>query len=1075
MRQFKDFKNTTFGKADWLIALVLAVASAVIYGFSTAAFAYPGESAHLMVMWKGLDASATTPYPLMAFFAGLFGGGNALAPICGVLAVVSVYLLTAFFVRTRVVGDTTQDFNASAGRVAGIVAAVVFALTPSVRAAATHLEPRLFDFVWAMMCALLVIPWARFDNKLAEHFPLSMSVLLHLFPLVIGALWGLGAVDSGLFIALSPLMLAALVVVPLKKGEKPYLSVVMFAVAALIAFFVFAAQAGGVPKVMATVIGQARGYCRTDGWLVVALLATVPFLVAVCASAKSFNEKGDWVQWLFNIGLGIVSILAVATPLAPYARMEAFGILPVLSSAFVAAVAGYLAAYWWLQIVAKPRVNESKEVVPDGQGRLIAYVCGGLLAIVYLFTLAFNLFTFDSSRGNFADIVAEKVIADLGDRTWLVTDGTLDDHLKLVAAAQGKELNLIALNRDLDRSYRDELAALVKEKNLAGARNSELVLSLSLGVLPFVQDWFAFDPEAAKAVAIFGAPDLWYAAGLKPVPEFLFFGSDPARTPDWDAWKKFDSILHAPKGWGSFQIGKTKNPVDRMRFELRRHIGLVANNRGVWLQDNGKDDEAFALYELDLSEIDVDNVCALFNLFEMSRAKHPKALAKKAAFERRIKSIMDDASRRYRLWALSNYYGYIRNPEIFIRLGFTWARSGRPGDALTQIRRAIDFVPTDRRSSLMNMMAALYASEDERSKSREVYEQVLAKNANDHDALVGMMRLSLLDGDSKQALAYLERATSVGGDDPRIQIELAMVALMKDDLVKARQILSAVTDANASDLRAWSLLAAVTMQMCDATKDEKAKQSLERDLENRILPAMEKQSRSPYDYYVQTTRAFLYLRKGKDRRRQARDAFVVAAKARPDVAATQDIVLGLDISLDDAESAERHAMEVLRRNRKAPLANYVMGSLALRKDDLVKAEQYLVRAADAKRPVVLAMNDLAEVYRRTKRFDEAERYARLAVKTEPNLYVAWETLGSILMDRKGDLEEAQTCIEKACELSKVDGRDEDIRMLISLARVQIARGERKVGRTTLRKVQSRLGELSDFERKEYEELLKNAR
>lgn len=1062
MRQFKS--TTKVGKADWLIAAALAVASALIYGLSTATFAYPGESAHLMVVWKGLDATTATPYPLMAFFAGLFGGGNALAPICGVLAVVSVYLLVSFFVRVRIVGDTTQDFAVSGGRAAGVVSAAVFMLTPAVCSAATHLEPRLFDFVWAMMCALLVIPWTRTEGMLAN-----------LFPLVLGVLWGLGLVDSGLFIALAPLMLVTLVVVPLKKGDKPYLSVMLFAVAALVAFFVFAAQSGGGIKVMVTVMSQVRGYFRTDGWLVVALLATVPFLVTVCASAKSFNEKGDWVQWLFNIGLGIVSILAVATPLAPTARMEPYGILPVLSSAFVAAVAGYLAAYWWLQFVVKPRLNESKEVAPSGRGRLIACVSGGLLAVVYLFTVAFNLFTFDTSRGSFADIAAGKVIADLGDRSWLVTDGTLDDHLKLVASAQGRELNLIALNRDLDRGYRDELAAVVKGKKLAGARNQELVLSLSLGVLPFVQDWFSFDPEAAKAVAIFGAPDLWYAAGLKPVPEFLFFGSDPARTPDWDEWKKFDAILRAPKGWGSFRVGKTKNPVDRMRFELRRHVGLVANNRGVWLQDNGKDDEAFAMYERVLSEIDADNVCALFNLFEMARAKYPKAVAKKAAFERRIKSIMDDANRRYHLWGLSNYYGYIRNPEIFVRLGFTWARSGRPGEALTQIRRAIDFVPTDRRSSLMNMMAALYASEDDRTKSREVYEEVLAKNADDHDALVGMMRLSLLDGDSKQALAYLERATSAGGDDPRIQIELAMVALMKDDLVKARKILGSVTDANASDLRAWSLLAAVTMQMCDATKDEKAKRSLEHDLENRILPTMGKQSRSPYDYYVQTTRAFLSLRKGKEHRRAARDAFIIAAKARPDVTATQDIVLGLDISLDDAESAERHAMEALRRNRKAPLANYVMGSLALRKDDLALAEQYLVRAADAKRPVVLAMNDLAEVYRRLKRFDEAERYARLAVKTEPRLYVAWETLGSVLMDRKGDLEEAQQYIEKACELSKVDGRDEDVRMLISLARVLIARGERKTGRTTLRKVQSRLGELSDFERKEYEELLKNAR
>lgn len=1064
MRTFTNIPKA--GKVDWLIAAVLAAAAALVYGVSTAAFAYPGESAHLMAVWRGLVTEAATPYPLMAFFAGLFGGGNVLAPICGVFAVVAVYLFVSYFVRARIVGDA-QGFALSAGRVAGVVAACVFMLTPCVRSAATHLEPRLFDFTWAMGCALLMIPWAQVRSKAAC-----------LFPIAVGALWGLGAVDSGVFAALSPLMLAVLVVVPIRDGKKPYLPVVLFAVAAFAAFLVFAAQAGGgIVPVMKTVMGQVKGYCRTDGWLVVLLVATVPFLVAVCARAKSFNEKGDWMQWLFNFGLGIVSILAVATPLSPSARMGVHGILPVLSSAFVAAVAGYLAAYWWLQVCVKPAVNESKAVVADGRGRLIACVSGGLLAIVYLFSIFFNLFTFDSSRGDFADIVAEKLIADLGDRTWLVTDGTLDDHLKLVSAAQGKELNVIALDRDLDRSYRDELTKLVKEKKLAGARNSELVLSLSLGVLPFVQDWFSFDPVAAKSVAIYGAPDLWYSAGLKPVPEFLFFGSDDSRTVDLGAWKKFNSILAAPKGWGSFGNWKVKDPVEHMRLELRRHIGLIANNRGVWLQDHGKDDEAFDLYDRVLSEIDTDNISSLFNLVEMSRAKYPRAVAKKADFERRLKALVDDPSRRYRLWGLSKYYGYIRNPDVFVRLGFTWARSGRPGEALSQVRRAIDFVPTDRRSSLMNMIAALYANEDNREKSREVYEQVLAQNADDHDALVGMMRLSLLDGDSAKALTYLERAANVGGDDPRVRVELAMVALMKNDFAKSRKILNAVIDENPSDVRAWSLFAAVTMQMCDATKDEKAKAALERELETSILPAMEKQARGPFDYYVQATRAFLLLRKGNEveHRRAARDAFVLAAAARPDISTTQDIVLGLDISLDDIEAAEAHAKEMLRLNRKAPLANYAMGSLALRKNNLEEAEPYLRRAADARKPVVLAMNDLAEVYRRTKRFGEAERYARLAVKTAPELYVAWETLGSVLMDGGGDLAEAQTCIEKACELSKVNGRAEDIRMLISLARVQVARGDRKTGKMTLRRVQSRLGELSDFERKEYEELLKNVR
>ena len=481
------------------------------------------------------------------------------------------------------------------------------------------------------------------------------------------------------------------------------------------------------------------------------------------------------------------------------------------------------------------------------------------------------------------------------------------------------------------------------------------------------------------------------------------------------------------------------------------------------------------MYDLVLESIDRDNICALFNAFEMAQEKDSKASAKRFDYERRLKAIVEDSARRYRLWSLSTYYGYIRRPEVLIRLGYTWARSGRPGEALSQIRRAIDFVPTDSRSALLNMMAALYASEDDRAKSREVYEQVLAKNADDHDALIGMMRLSLLDGDNEKALEFLDRATAVGGDDPRIRIELAMAALMRQDLPKAKAILKQVTDSDRTDLRAWSLLAAVTMQQSDAAKTPEEKAVFDRELEDAILPEMEKQARGPNDYYVQTTKAFLLMRKGAEKRREARDAFAAAAKERPDIAATQDLVMGLDISLDDAESAERHARDVLRRNRNSPLANYVMGSLSLKRGDYDAAERYLRKAADAKSPVALAMNDLAEVLRRTKRYTEAERYARMAVKASPNLYVAWETVGSIIMDANGDLDEAQRCIEKAVELSKVDGRNEDVRMLVSLARVLSLKGDKKMARVTLRKMQSRVDELSEFEKREYDELMKNVR
>ena len=162
-----------------------------------------------------------------------------------------------------------------------------------------------------------------------------------------------------------------------------------------------------------------------------------------------------------------------------------------------------------------------------------------------------------------------------------------------------------------------------------------------------------------------------------------------------------------------------------MRLQLRRYVGFLANNLGVVMQDLGRDKDAFALYELVLKTIDCDNICALFNEFEMARAGVREAVAHKAEIERQLKAVVDDPQRRYMLWSLSRYYGYIRSPEIFARMGYAWARSGQTGNAIAQVQRAIDFVPSDRQAGLLNMMAAIYASGNQTQKSREVYNQVL--------------------------------------------------------------------------------------------------------------------------------------------------------------------------------------------------------------------------------------------------------------------------------------------------------------------------------------------------------------
>ena len=1069
-------KNILGKLVDAMIALALGAVALALFLATKAGYSFPSADgtggARLEVLWRGLDTASERTFPLTETLAGMFGAGNAAATVFGALSTILLFALTARFIRQCFKeSERSKAQVAFLSRLGGAVAAVVFMFTPAVHEAATHLEPRLFAAFWAMLVALVIYAHDLLPRKVALAVPVAA-----------GWMCAAGLCDSALFLAVLPLYVVMLWAVATGGNGKPWTNVATFIVVFLVAFFVRAARVSG------DVVGMLRetktslaGYVEPEGWLFVLLFAAIPFLVAVVAGRRSMREDGYIAQCLSHAALTFATIIAVATPLSPSAQMSRYGILPVLSCAYAAFTAGYLVAYWLLK-------SRTVIVLPETRGfslfakvsRPVALSMLGVFAIVMIIATAINAFSFDPARGSFADLAAEKALDELGEREWLVTDGTLDDHLLLAAQRREKPLHLVSLVRDKDSAYLQRLADAVRAAKLGGDRNEDLLIWLdTLGVLTFVQHWFEAAPGEVKAsAAIWGYPDL--APEIDCVPEFMFFGADPAITVDWPKeWAAFEPVLYAPEGWGSYRLWEEKNPMDRMRLNLRRHMGLIANNYAVALHDKGRVAEAFEMYELVLNKIDSDNVCALINELDLASAGFKDAVAKQRHLQGRIQAIVADSRRRYDPRLLPAYYGYVRNPQMFSTIGLALARSGRSGEALKNLARAMELVDVDKRAAMLNAMASIYADSRDIVRSRGIYEGVLAKDPANHDALMGMMRLALMEGDTAKAIEFLEKANAAAGDDPRADSDRAMLAAMKGDLDTAKDYLRKATDANPADLRNWNFLANIIAQQHDAAKDAKLRTALLKELEDVVLPAMDKQATNPADYYVQTVRALILMRKGEDRRREARDALAAAASSNPsaaDAANTTDTILGLDIAMNDTEDAERQAISALRRNAKAPLANYVMGSLALQRGDYVQAEAFLRRSADAPKPVSLALNDLAEVLRRSNRIEEAEKYARRAVETAPGLYVAWDTLGTIILARKGDLAEAEKCANRACELSRDEnGNEVDIRMLITLARVQFAKGDTLRAKGTLRKVQSRLDELSPFEKQEFEELRKSGK
>ena len=1062
-------------RLDGLVSVGLGALAAVVYGLTLTRGVFPGESAWLMATYSGLEPLELPIHPVWGLIVSWLSSLSVLtlplrlnlfSAACSVVSVVLMYRIMTFLVHDVIYEEYSVEHAPRVSLWAGVFSALAFLFAVPVWQAATRLQYQSFDLMLALVAAHLLVVYAQRQWR----------VLLVVF----GLLLGVGIVESVIFIPLAPVFVAFLVYVLWKSGVLSLnrvtwvgaLSVVGLGLYYLFAWRFFkttdceALGFKSVMDVMVTVwknqIVQLRSGLPKVGWLVLLLMSVVPWVAGGLASFRALNNERSWSQYILHITLTLIVVLGLTNvPFSPWEILKPSGRLPVCSYAMLAMSAGYLVAYWYLLLkVKRPRRGSGVAVLTkaagDWMGLILAYPVAGIVVLCAIV----NAFECTGSRGDFADRFAKEVLDRMGSRTWLVTDGTLDAHLQIMARQRKMELNLLCLQKDMSPYYLKTMARLIEQKQLFDAGNLQRMKStLDLGLLPFIQDWFALDKEIEKKAAVFGVPDFWYTAGITPAPEFVFFAGcrdikafkDKPLLADYMAfWSAMDKVLPADKT-------PHDDPTSRLRMNLRRHLGFVANNLGVMLEDLERDKDAYAVYTHVRNKLDPENISALFNRFEMARRGAESTHADKEAIERELKDFVGNLKHRYPLWSLSRYYGYVRSPEIFARLGLGWALSGQTGAALAGINRAINLLPTDQRLGAMQAMAAVYALSDDRSKTEAVYQDIIKSDPGNRSAMLGMARLAVQEGALDKAKMWLEKAAKSEDKRGSLGVEWAVIHLMNNDVGRARLALQEATDLQPKNLQAWAMLAMVQLQQNEVE-----------DVEKVLLPKMEGLANTVDNYFIQITRAQVAMKKGKNYQRTAREAFIRASMLRPDIPGVKDMILQLDIAMNDQESAELHARQVLRSSRKHSLANYVMGSLRLQEGAYGEAEDFLRRSVDTK-PSAAALNDLAEVLRRIRKFDDAERCARNAVKLNPDLYVAWETLASVLVDAEKDLNEAEQAVRKAQALF-----DGDLRVRITLARIQLKKGEIERARETLRLLKSRQGELTKFDQDQLAKLAEEA-
>jgi len=960
--------------------------------------AFPGRSVEILVQYTGIGGTQPLLYPLyewvtravtalplgtLAFRAAI------LSALCAWGVLVLLFAIVSRAVYRAIDEETDGPIRDRVALVAGFTAILFLAFSKPFWFVANRADFATFHLLLFLGVSYLFLEWWNRSERLTP---------LYLFAF----LYGLGAAEFPTFFVFAPLFGAALLVRLASQGRLTtgrFGLLMLAALAGLTLALLAVARYVASPQPEEPVRGflhalkmLARGHALlilrslpAVGWIIVGLTTFGPWLILLLVHRRGLRHETGW-SFPFLHAIFSLAILALAFDftLSPWRLVGEQGLL-VTPYACAAMVAGYLVAYWILEMRHpwfRERQPKLDRVRAAASGLLAVLIVASLVGVAVRNAPANNV-----RQARVFDQMARQVIQTVGERQWLLTDGVLDNHLRLAAHEAGKAIRFMDLSRAEEQRHMRELAA---EFDSVRMRNQA-----ELGLIPFLQEWFRTDPQADRKIALMFLPDLWYAAERIPVPEGLvFIGYRENEMPDWADLKSRNFAF-----WSAVKAQEPKHMTGTALLIWRhfnRHISLLANNLGVLLEDYGRPDDAYAAYAFSRT-VQSNNLSALLNQYAMHQTGYAggDAGAVSNALAEAEVGLMDN----YQVWNLARFYGYVRLPEAFAGMGWTWALSGHPGLAISGLKRALSLSQeVSVREDVDLAMAAIYITQNQPEESQRIYEKLLARNRSDVRALLGMAELSLRWRKPDEARAYIERAEAAGASRGDVAQAWALYHMAIGEAAKARVFLEELVATYTGMTSPLHMLANVLL----IQGDEKALERLAKQI--REMPKQ--------DFH--TCRALAVAAAARNDGPAMRAYLEQALLFKPRDANTLDLLLRMDMREGREEYAERHAKELLRARPDHAYANYVLGNIQMKRREYALAEDSLRRSlGEYRTPETL--NDLAWAVLMAGRVDEAETLVREAIQRNNQLAAAWDTLGMAYY-RQGKLKDARDAFRKALEL-----------------------------------------------------------
>lgn len=1067
----------------WALSLLPWSLPFIILFILRAPWVWPGADADWLAQTLGVWSSGHVQHPLaMALLGGIgrwlppgqtVAGLNLAAVMLGGCTVALLCAAVRTFLKAATQDPRSLPALEPAMRAASLTTAFALLLTPAFLRAGTHVQAQSVDLF------LMAGSWLFTLRALASFSPnrvLAASFFL------------------GLTLPEAPTVGVLAIAAWLVLGISAWRSDERFGVKSLIGRWLFpfglgvtgtfaaAVLLGMAPGGAETVRAAASGFARNwlagvlsiqqGSWLLISFFGVLPFVLALLLGRDIGNNRRSPAVLFTYVTLVLLVILAVfPIPVSPYVLLDKQW--PMANAAVWAAMLAFaagLTAGGGVLLALVNRTAEGAEESPTVR-RLGQWLAWGTVPVLLLMLVLGG--SWASIRAWQADTAAAalpKRVADAfldcvkGGETWLLGEPSLDALLAL----RLRERQIPVIHFSLAQDHRPDAMIRLRQALMNSGYfaakpelREQLIRSLDLGMVPFIQDWLRQDAEAGSRFVTIGLPDLWFTGNRYPLPERLWYRGAIDRTHLHKAITTHSTPVYFPALPPQAVLDEAAAPLRLLAERVRRQISFVANNTAFFLADAGQLEQAWEQFAA-VYAYDSENISALFNLLELIHGGlHPE---KRRWCEGEIRNLLKRLSgKKYQLWTLSQTFGYIRSPQLISALAGQWAMSGQTGAALSGLDLTLAMLDDNTREAFQGAIAALYnVTPGKRQEAVARYRRLLDHAKDDAQRLAylrSLIRALLQEKNYKEAFQLLEQAEALGGKEA-LAYDRALCHAAAGETIQAQAALKRCLKSEPKHVEALAMLATLQLEAGDL-----------QTLRTSTLQRLSAAAGTDDHYCVQIIRAQLAEREG--RLANARAAYLRAHALNPDVAALRDTILSLDIRLNDRVSAERHARDFLYQDRLHPLSNYVMGSLALQTNDLSRAARYLKAATDPQieHPLPEAFNDLAEVYRRQGDWNAALATARQAYRLAPNLSVAYETAAAALI-AMGRLSEAENELNTADAMAKElrKGQPRDPRLQLTRALLNFHQGKLEQARALLAEVQARVQELDDASRAELKRL-----